>query len=300
MKVTQSCLILWDPMDCIVRDTRVGSLSLLQGIFPTQGLNPGLLHSKWIICQLTHKGSPRILEWVTYPFSSISSWPRNQTRVSCIAGRFFTNWAMRIPPWTAKLCLKASSFWGWGHSIKFERHTNDLKFGQSDVSSGGNGMEQDCWNRIILFGRKGWGERITLSSHPCRRDMGEFGVTKTQDWHGREGLILFINPGASLFMLLCQAGAEAAWCLIPACPWNWRWQLVPEGSPRLLAILTPTLSTGHNFLLKDKLEGLTWWSSDWDFAFQCRRSWFDPLSGSYDHTCLAAKKPKGGTEVILY
>ena len=33
----------------------------------------------------------RILEWVAYPFSRGSSWPRNQTRVSCIAGRFFTN-----------------------------------------------------------------------------------------------------------------------------------------------------------------------------------------------------------------
>ena len=33
----------------------------------------------------------RILEWVAYPFSRGSSRPRNQTRVSCIAGRFFTN-----------------------------------------------------------------------------------------------------------------------------------------------------------------------------------------------------------------
>ena len=37
----------------------------------------------------------RILEWVVYPFSSGSSWPRNWTRVSCIAGGFFTNWAIR-------------------------------------------------------------------------------------------------------------------------------------------------------------------------------------------------------------
>ena len=119
VKVTQSCLILWDPVDYIVHDTRVGSLSLLQGIFLTQGSNPGLLHCKWILCQLSHKGSPRILEWVTYPFSSISSWPRNRTRVSCFAVRFFTNWAMRIRPWMAKLCLKASSFWEWGRSIEF-------------------------------------------------------------------------------------------------------------------------------------------------------------------------------------
>ena len=42
-----------------------------------------------------HKGSPRRLEWVAYPFSSRSSRPGNQTRVSCIAGRFFTNWVIR-------------------------------------------------------------------------------------------------------------------------------------------------------------------------------------------------------------
>ena len=37
----------------------------------------------------------RILEWVAIPFSRGSTWPRNQTGVSCIAGRFFTNWVIR-------------------------------------------------------------------------------------------------------------------------------------------------------------------------------------------------------------
>ena len=36
-----------------------------------------------------------ILEWVAIPFSRGSSWPRDQTQVSCIAGRFFTIWATR-------------------------------------------------------------------------------------------------------------------------------------------------------------------------------------------------------------
>ena len=47
----------------------VGSLSLLQGIFLTQGLNPGIPHCRRILYQLTHKGSLRILEWVACPFS---------------------------------------------------------------------------------------------------------------------------------------------------------------------------------------------------------------------------------------
>ena len=62
MKVTQSCPTLCDPMDCpwnsLGKNTGVGSLSLLQGIFPTQGLNPGLLHCRQILYQLSHKGSP--------------------------------------------------------------------------------------------------------------------------------------------------------------------------------------------------------------------------------------------------
>ena len=92
------CNSLWphglhSPWNSPGQNTGMGSLSLLQGIFPTQGLNPGLLHCRWILYQLSHKGSPRILEWVAYPFSRESSQPRNQTGVSCIAGRFFTNWA---------------------------------------------------------------------------------------------------------------------------------------------------------------------------------------------------------------
>ena len=41
------------------------------------------------------QGSPKILEWVAYPFSSGSSQPRNWTKVSGTAGRFFTKWAIR-------------------------------------------------------------------------------------------------------------------------------------------------------------------------------------------------------------
>jgi len=38
----------------------VGSLSLLQGIFPTQGSNPGLPHCRWILYQLSYQRSPFI------------------------------------------------------------------------------------------------------------------------------------------------------------------------------------------------------------------------------------------------
>ena len=104
--VAQSCPTLCNPMDYSPpgssvhgdspgKNTGVGCHSLLQGIFPTQGLNPGLPHGRGILYQLSHQGSPRTLEWVAYPFSTGSSRPRNWTGVSCIAGRFFTFWATR-------------------------------------------------------------------------------------------------------------------------------------------------------------------------------------------------------------
>ena len=41
------------------QNTGVSSLSLLQGIFPTQGSNPGLLHCRWILQLLSHKRSTK-------------------------------------------------------------------------------------------------------------------------------------------------------------------------------------------------------------------------------------------------
>ena len=64
---------LYSPWNSLGQNNGVSSLSLLQGIFPTQVSNPGLPHCRWILYQLSHQESPRILEWVAYPFSSGSS-----------------------------------------------------------------------------------------------------------------------------------------------------------------------------------------------------------------------------------
>ena len=71
VKGAQSCLTLCDPVDYTVH---------------------GILQA-------------RILVWVAFPFSRGPSWPGNQTRVFCIAGGFFTNWAFRE-------VLKASAVFG--------------------------------------------------------------------------------------------------------------------------------------------------------------------------------------------
>ena len=67
VKVTQLCLTLrpcglYSPWNSPGQNTGVGSLSFLQGIFPTQGSNPGLLNCRWVLYQLSHKGS----SWATW------------------------------------------------------------------------------------------------------------------------------------------------------------------------------------------------------------------------------------------
>ena len=113
VKVAQSRPTLCCPMDSpwnsLGHSTGVGSLSLLQGIFPIQGSNSGLPHCRQIHYQLSHKGNPRILGWVAYPFSSGSPQPTDQTRVSCTAGRFFTNCA--ITEALFKLWMTATTQW---------------------------------------------------------------------------------------------------------------------------------------------------------------------------------------------
>ena len=49
---------LYSPLNSPGQNTVVGNLFLLQGIFPTQGSNPGLPHCRQILYQLSHKGSP--------------------------------------------------------------------------------------------------------------------------------------------------------------------------------------------------------------------------------------------------
>ena len=49
---------LYNPWNSPGQNIGVGSLSLLQGIFPTQGLNPGLPHCRRTLSWLSHKGSP--------------------------------------------------------------------------------------------------------------------------------------------------------------------------------------------------------------------------------------------------
>ena len=137
-----SCLTLCDFMDYTVHGILQGrvlewvAFPFSRGrreTFPTQGSNSGLLHCCQVLYQLSHKRSPRILEWVAYPFSSGSSLPRNWTGVSCIAGGFFTDWAIRKAlqianrfiicwgrrwKWRLNINVHEESYWGGKKVLK--------------------------------------------------------------------------------------------------------------------------------------------------------------------------------------
>ena len=104
-------LVRWQELGVRKEQEEVGGLVLLDGwkfgyhfwlILQQNNRRKLQKGNSWIrlqyrpaIYQLSHKGSPSILEWVAYPFCSRSSRPRNWTGVFCITGGFFTNWAMR-------------------------------------------------------------------------------------------------------------------------------------------------------------------------------------------------------------
>ena len=107
--------------------------------YPVQGSNPGHPHCRVILYQLSHKGSPRILEWVAYPFSSGSSPPRNWTRVSCIVGGVFTNWALR----EAYSAGDQSSIPGWGR-CSGEGNDNPLQYSFQE-----NPTDRRAWQATV-------------------------------------------------------------------------------------------------------------------------------------------------------
>ena len=127
--------------------SRVCRVWLLQphGLWPTRLLCPRILQV-------------RILEWVATSFSRGSFWPRNQTQVSWIAGRFFTNWTMKIT-----LSLYITPMWllpNSCHSI--------LYLGKYNLSPWASMMAQMVKNPPAM--QKTWVQSL------CREDPLEMGM----------------------------------------------------------------------------------------------------------------------------
>ena len=108
--VAQSCLTLCNPMDYSPPGSSVHSMlqtRVLEWVaMPSSRGSSHLPHCRRILYHLTHQGKSKNTGVGTYPFSGSTSWPRNQTRVSCIAGR---SWPTELPVeflFLPKLCLR--------------------------------------------------------------------------------------------------------------------------------------------------------------------------------------------------
>ena len=100
---------LYNPWNSLGQNTGVDSLSLLQGIFPTKGSNPGLTHCRQILYQLSHKGST--CDWIC-----------NDKTPGCLANLHV--WAQYQPDSEEKSSFvrseKKSILWGNGYLFLFK------------------------------------------------------------------------------------------------------------------------------------------------------------------------------------
>ena len=137
--VAQSYLTLCDPMDCSLPG------SSIRGIFQA-----------------------RILEWIDISFSRGSSWPRDQTQVSHIAGKHFTIWASRgavIMNWIFHLD-QYTCIWVWLLNSLRKYNTNFNDF--NDFQAGHLTVETVCANVFEIFSLKG---RLCLMTYASERQF---------------------------------------------------------------------------------------------------------------------------------
>ena len=105
------------------KNTGVGCHALLQGIFPTQGSNPGLPHHRQILYHLSHQGSPRILEWVTYHSSGYLSDPGIY-----MLSQFSCAWLCETPSKVAHQALQSLGFSRQEHWSARQEHWSAISF----------------------------------------------------------------------------------------------------------------------------------------------------------------------------
>ena len=186
------------------------------------GRDPGLLHCRWILYQLSYKGSPRILEWVAYPFSRGSSQPWNWTGVSCIASGFFTNWATKEALWIS------SSWQIVGLPLVFDEWMDEWY----------SNLETILFKYLGAFlNKRGWYD-MKVNRCPIKR-RGIPGLPVIPHNDGESMFLPRVNKQASanvwLSSLLSLTGSNwAALCIFLSLPlWSWLQWLFLVWFPRL-------------------------------------------------------------------
>ena len=113
---------LYTPWNSPGQNTGMGTLSLLQGIFPTQGLNPGLPHCRQILNQLSHQGSPIVYATAAKLLQSCPTLcnPRDGSPPGCPSLGFSKQEYLSGLPFPSP--MHESEKWKWSRSVVSDSH----------------------------------------------------------------------------------------------------------------------------------------------------------------------------------
>ena len=102
---------LYSPWNSPGQNTGVGSLSFLQGIFPTQGSNPGFPHYRQILYQLSHKERSALEDYLIFKKSPWrAGYPESNVQSGSDAQSMLLYMALMIFPWGLTLYFKVITF----------------------------------------------------------------------------------------------------------------------------------------------------------------------------------------------
>ena len=145
----------------------------------------------------------RILEWVAYLFSSGSSWPRNWTWVFCIAGRFFTNWAVREARLSLPFLIRRTKYYWTICYSRFPAIELSWKQCEEDIWTTASSSLNNVWWTLLDISVRGgsgatflkiirrrWSSYSQLPPRSCRSGIhvtAEMALGDLQRLTGHEG-----------------------------------------------------------------------------------------------------------------
>ena len=176
--VAQLCPTLCNPMnyrppgssvrgDSPGKNAGVGCLSLLQGVFPTQGLNPGLPHCWWILYLLSHCRSPKAAQYQTnvVPVASTSF-------SGCVGFAALLGWGWMNREIAVIFLTRASRMWHSYTGVVSKHSRNSAEVTSTVMSLKLRAWEPEClYSEILtLLAVWPWGRCLT-SVELCKRSI---------------------------------------------------------------------------------------------------------------------------------
>ena len=141
--------LYYSPWNSPGQNTEVGSHSLLQEFFPTQGLNPGLLHCRQILYQLSYQGSGEIVNINTSLWTELLTFCCLQTIdawVSCPGNLHFKGPKKKELAGVILTCLWVPELGNWDHTPPHSHSQDTQVCLKVIICTRGDILPSHCWN----------------------------------------------------------------------------------------------------------------------------------------------------------